>query len=120
MKGLSARFNIENGKFKLIDGKEKASENIWFYCIFNKRRNYVSDFGSIFVSLSQRTSNYLVLNRTLILGSLIKGIQKYVPNVIVKNIDIGYLGNNRRDYSMVVEYDVKADDKSVSSGVTFV
>lgn len=120
MKGLSCRFQIKNGKFTLTDGIEKSRDNIWFYCIFDKFRVYTSDFGANFVSLVQKPIAYIVTNKTIILGSLKKGIQKYTPNVKVKNIDIGYTSNDRRNYSMMIEYDSVQEDKTKVQDVTFV
>ncbi len=120
MKGLSCRFQIKNGKFTLTDGIEKSRDNIWFYCIFDKFRVYTSDFGANFVSLVQKPIAYIVTNKTIILGSLKKGIQRYIPNVRVKNIDIGYTSNARRNYSMMIEYDSVQEDKTKVHDVTFV
>lgn len=120
MKGLPCRFYLNNGKFSLVDGVEKSRDNIWFYCVFDKFRVYTSDFGANFVSLVQKPIAYLIMNRTVILGSLRKGIQKYVPNVSVRNIDIGYSSDNRTDYSMMIEYSSVQDNKTEINDVTFV
>lgn len=120
MKGLPSRFYIRDGKFVLVDGIEKSRDNIWFYCIFDKFRIYASDFGANFVSLVQKPIAYLIMNRTIILGSLKKGIQKYVPNVTVINIDIGYTSKDRRNYSMMIEYNSVQENKIAKQDVTFV
>lgn len=120
MKGLPCRFSLKNGKFLLTEGVEKSRDNIWFYCVFDKFRVYASDFGANFVSLVQKPVAYLVMNKTLILGSLKKGIQKYVPNVTIKNIDIGYTSKNRKSYSMQIEYNSVQDDKTSIQDVTFI
>lgn len=120
MKGLSSRFNLTEGKFQLTDGVAKSRENIWFYCIFDKFRIYCSDFGANFVTLVQKPIGYLIMNKTILLGSLKKGMQKYIPNIKVKNIDIGYTSKNRRDYSMMIEYTSVQDDKNEIKDVTFV
>ena len=120
MKGLPSRFYLQNGKFKLVDGVEKSRDNIWFYCIFDKFRVYSSDFGADFVSLVQKPISSIVLNKTLILGKLKRGIQKYVPNVSVKAIDIGRLPNERRSYTMLIEYTSKQENNVETQDVTFV
>lgn len=120
MKGLPCKFYIKNGKFALTSGVEKSRDAIWFYCVFDKFRVYSSDFGANFVSLVQKPIAYLIMNKTIILGSLKKGIQKYVPNVKVKDIDIGYLTKDRRDYSIKIEYDSIKEDKTRIQDVTFV
>lgn len=120
MKGLPCRFYIKNGKFALTEGVEKSRDSIWFYCIFDKFRVYTSDFGANFVSLAQKPVTYLFENRTIILSTLRRGIQKYVPNVDVKDIDLGYMSTNRRDYSLMIEYSSVQEDKTEIQDVTFV
>lgn len=120
MRGLPCRFNLKDGRFVLIEGIEKSRDSIWFYCIFDKFRVYTSDFGANFVSLVQKPIAYLITNRTIILGSLKKGIQKYVPNVTVRNIDIGYTSKDRRNYSMMIEYNSVQENKTDVQDVTFV
>lgn len=120
MRGLPCRFRLKNGKFSLTEGIEKCRDNIWFYCIFDKFRVYTTDFGANFVSLVQKPITYLIMNRTIILGSLKKGIQKYVPDVSVKSIDIGYTSKNRRDFSMMIEYTSVQDNKTEIKDVTFI
>lgn len=120
MKGLNTNFNLSNGRFSLSEGKEKSRDAIWFYAIFDKFRIYNSEFGANFISLSQKPASYLVANRTIILGSLTRGIQKFVPSVNVKNIDIGYNTKDRRDYSMLIEYDSVLENKTKINDVIFV
>lgn len=120
MKGLSCRFQLQNGAFQLTEGKSKAQDNIWFYCTFDKFRVYCSDFGGNFVSLVQKPMSYLLLNKTLILRRLQTGIEKYCGNVKVEGIDIGYMASNPRDYRMQINYSAKQDDNTVSKDVTFV
>ena len=120
MKGLPCRLQLKEGRLALIDGVEKSRDGIWFYCIFDKFRIYASDFGTNFVSLVQKPIAYLIMNKTIILGTLKKGIQKYVPNVEVKNIDIGYTNKDRRNYSMMIEYDSVQENKTKIQDVTFV
>ncbi len=119
-KGLPSRFYLKDGKFVLTNGVEKSRDNIWFYCIFDKFRIYTSDFGADFVSLVQKPIAVLIMNKTLILGKLKKGIQKYVPNVTVNNIDIGYTSKDRRNYSMMIEYTSVQENKTETQDVTFV
>lgn len=120
MKGLPSKFYLQNGKFVLTEGIEKSRDNIWFYCIFDKFRIYSSDFGADFVSLVQKPIATLLLNKTLILGKLRNGIQKYVPNVTVKDIDVGYMVTNRRDYTLKIEYTSVQESKTEIQDVTFV
>lgn len=120
MKGLPSRFYLQNGRFVLTGGIEKSRDNIWFYCIFDKFRIYTSDFGANFVSLVQKPVASLIMNKTIILGNLKKGIQKYCPNVTVRNIDIGYTSNDRRNYSMMIEYTSVQENKTEVQDVTFV
>jgi hypothetical protein len=120
MKGLSCRFPLKNGAFCLTEGADKAKDNIWFYCIFDKFRVYCSDFGGNFVSLVQKPMSYLVLNRTLIFRKLQVGIEKYAGNVKVDGIDIIYRASNPRDYHLQINYSTQNEDDTVSQNVIFV
>lgn len=120
MKGLPSRFYLRDGKFVLTNGVEKSRDNIWFYCIFDKFRAYFSDFGANFISLIQKPTSYIIGNKTILLGSLKKGMQKYVPNVKINSIDIGYIGNDRKNYSVKIEYSVTEENKTETQDVTFV
>lgn len=120
MKGLQSRFYLKNGKFVLTEGIEKSRDSIWFYCIFDKFRVYTLDFGANFVSLVQKPTSYLIMNSTLILGTLRQGIQKYVPNVTIKNVDIGYFSTDRKNYHLMVEYNSIQENKEEIQDVTFV
>lgn len=120
MKGLPCRLQLKEGRLALIDGVEKSRDDIWFYCIFDKFRIYASDFGTNFVSLVQKPVSFLLINQTIILGTLRKGIQKYVPNVKVKDIDIGYMSNDRRNHTIMIVYDSVQEDKTEIQDVTFV
>ena len=120
MKGLPSDFQIVNGKFRLTEGAEKCRDNIWFFCVFDKFRVYTSDFGSSFISLVQKPISYILLNKTLIIGALKKKMTKYVPNVKVNQVDIGYLSSNRKEYSLMIDYSFKETDGTQVSDVTFV
>ena len=120
MKGLTTNIKLHEGKFQLVGGKEKARDNIRFFCIFDKFRVYTSDFGGNFVSLAQKPVSYLILNKTLIIGSLKKKMKKFLPNINVDEIDIGYMSNNRKEYSMQIGYSVKLENNVEIQDVTFV
>lgn len=120
MKGLSCRFRLSNGRFSMSEGVEKSRDSIWFYCIFDKFRIYCSDFGANFVTLVQKPTSYLIGNRTLILGLLRRGIQKYVPNVTVNDIDVGYTSKNRKEFTILVDYTSVQENKVEIRDVTFV
>lgn len=120
MKGLSCRFQLKNGAFQLTGGADKARDNVWFYCIYDKFRVYCSDFGGNFVSLVQKPVSYLQLNKTLILRKLQVGIEQYCGDVKVGGIDIGYFASSRKDYRMQINYSYKEEDNTISQDVTFV
>lgn len=120
MKGLQTNFELKNGAFLLTEGVEKSRNNIWFFCIFNTFRVYCSDFGGHFLRLQQKPVSYIIENATIILGNLRKGIIRYVPNVQVRNIDIGYLSEDRKQYSVMIEYNSVLEDKTEINDVTFV
>lgn len=120
MRGLPTDIILQKGKFVLTEGKSKARNNIWFFCIFDKFRVYTSDFGGNFISLTQKPVSYLILNKTLIIGALKKKMKKYLPGIKIDDIDIGYMGNNRKEYSMKIGYSVKLENNVEIQDVTFV
>ena len=124
MTGLATNFTIQEGKFSLSSGVEKARDSVNFYCGFDKSRTYLSDYGknsvSLLHSLMQKPISYIQRNSTLILGMLQKELQKYVPNIKVKDIDLGYFPENRRQYLVKIEYTSIQEDKSEIDDVTFV
>lgn len=124
MTGLATNFNLQNGRFSLSSGIEKIRDSVNFYCGFDKSRTYLSDYGknsvSLLHSLMQKPISYIQRNSTLILGMLQKELQKYVPNIKVKDIDLGYFPENRRQYLVKIEYTSVQEDKSEIDDVTFV
>jgi hypothetical protein len=53
------------------------------------------------------------------LGKLQKGIARYVPGVTVQDLDIGYLGESRKDFVVKINYSYQEEGTSVQD-VTFV
>lgn len=119
-KGLPCRFFLQDGRFQLASGTQKAKDAIWFYCIFDKFRIYTSDFGANFHTLVQRSVAFLFANRNLILGNLRRGITKYVEDVSIKDLDIGYVDNDRTHILLRVEYTSVEENKTTINDVTFV
>ena len=119
-KGLTTHIKLQNGRFQLIDGVEKARDGIRFYTIFDKFRVYVSDFGANFVSLLQKPASYIQVNSTIILGVYKKGVEKYVPNVKVNSIDVGYLTKDRKTHTLKLGYSVEEENKTTVQDVIFV
>lgn len=120
LKGLPTQINLTDGRFLLTSGAEKTRDEIRFYTIFDKFRVYLSDFGSNFVTLLQKPASYVQANSTILLGVYRKGIEKYVPNVKVNSIDVGYLTSDRKTHVIKVDYSIKADDKTEVQDVIFV
>lgn len=120
MRGLNTNFELEKGAFKLSQGKDKSKNAIWFFCIFDRFRVYFYDFGGNFVSLQQRPVSYIIDNATILITKLRKGIQKYVPTVTIKDIQVGYMSTNRKEYALMIEYSAIQEDKQVMDDVTFV
>jgi hypothetical protein len=120
MRGLTCRFQLQNGRFQLTEENIKVKDSLWFYCTFDKFRVYLSDYGADFLSLVQKPLSTLQLNRTLILGKLQKGLEQYVPNIKVKGMDIGYDVSNRTEYHLLLNYEVILDDKTKINDVIFI
>lgn len=124
MTGLATTFNTNNGRFSMASGVEKSRDSVNFYCEFDKNRTYLSDYGknsvSLLHSLLQKPASYVQNNSTMLLGMLQKDLQKYVPNIKVKNIDVGYFAKDRKECFIKVEYTSIQEDKSEINDVIFV
>lgn len=120
MKGLTCRFQLHKGKFQLTEGNIKVKDSLWFYCTFDKFRVYLSDYGADFLSLVQKPLTSLQLNRTLILGKLQKGVEKYVPDVKVRGIDIGYDVSDRTSYHLLIDYEAIVEENTKINDVMFI
>lgn len=124
MTGLATNFSIQNGRFSLSSGIEKTRDSVNFYCGFDKSRTYLSDYGknavSLLHSLMQKPISYIQQNSTLIFGTLQSELQRYVPNIKVKDIDVGYFPENRHHFLIKIEYTSIQEDKSEIDDVTFV
>lgn len=120
MKGLNTDITLKNGAFFLDESVRRSRNAIWFYCVFDRFRVYCSDFGGNFLALQQKPVSYIVENAPILLTQLKRGIQKYVPSVTVKDLDVGYVGPDRKEYSVRIEYTSTTDDKQKINDVTFV
>lgn len=119
MKGMSCQCFLREGKFLLISGVDKYRDSLWFYSIFDRLRPYTPGYGGNFATLLQQPVSSLLLNRTIFLGKLQKGIARYVPGVTVQDLDIGYLGESRKDFVVKINYSYQEEGTSVQD-VTFV
>ena len=120
MTGLNTDIPLKGGRFQLKDGVERSRNAIWFYCMFDKIRVYFPNFGGNFLALQQKPVSYIISNAPILLNQLKLGIQKYVPSVIVKDLDVGYISADKKEYSVKIEYTSKTDDKQTIKDVTFV
>lgn len=119
-KGLSCRFNLEDGKMVLSSGKTLASDSIWMYCIFDKFRIYTSDYGARIYQLLQRPTSYITQNRTILLSNLQNGINKYVPGVTLNSIDIGFFMADRKSLRMMIDFSAQEESNIISNNIVFV
>lgn len=120
MRGLSSNIRLQDGRFFLDDGSIKARDSVLFYCTFDKYREYASDYGARFVTLEQKPASYIQANRTILLNVLAKGFKKYVENVTIRDIDMGYIGSNRQQLRLRLEYSAMSSSNQVENGVIFV
>lgn len=74
----------------------------------------------IFIHLCRGRWLSFFANRNLILGNLRRGITKYVEDVSIKDLDIGYVDNDRTHMLLRVEYTSVEENKTTINDVTFV
>ncbi len=123
LKGLSCRFNLENGKFVLSGGTDKTKDNLLFLASFNYvTKVYDPDFNLGVSTLLQKPTSYLNTYKPLLLGLIKRVVLKYVPNIELLNIDIQYqLGSPERKYLLVINYKYKfSQNDAEETIVTFI
>lgn len=104
-KGLSTTFQLAEGRFGLISGVEKSSDNIRMLLSFNGFfRVYYEDFVPEILWLLQKPVSMLNIYRTIILGGLVTVFNKYLPNLRATKIDVVYSYNNRKEYILDIQY----------------
>jgi hypothetical protein len=67
-------------------------------------RVYFQDFVPDVLWLLQKPVSMLNIYRTIILGGLVTIFQKYLVNLQVQNIGIGYSYTDRKTYSLDITY----------------
>ncbi len=120
MRGLNTDLPLVNGKISLSEGAVRGRDAMYFYCSFDRNRIYTPNFGANFITLVQRPVSYVVSNKVILLGTLQRGIKKYVPSVKVKDIDVGYVGSDRKNLTLRISYEVLNEDNTLTSDVIFV
>lgn len=105
--GLATRFSIQNGRFALTSGSDKAADNLWFLMLFDKLRVYMPQFNPGTDALIQKPTSYLIQYKTIILGRITKLIGRYIPDLKVKQADIIYGFSERKEFALFVDYDYK-------------
>lgn len=112
---------MDNGKLGLSSGSTKASDDIWFYCTFDRMRVYSPNYGFNFRSLVQRPASFFIVNRALIVSTLQNGIEQNTNDLRVLGVDVGYdPSDSRRELTLRIEYAAVEESKTEVQGVTFV
>lgn len=115
MKGLSQSFTLVNGKFSLIEGRQKQRDNLFFLLSFTSiHRIYLSDFSINLIWLVQKPSSAILLFKPLILGTLRKKIVKYVENIDIPSMDFFYR-RSTLSYGVALEINYLKNETTVSN-----
>lgn len=119
-RGLSHRFVVVNGSFKLSEGSEKVKDDLFFLMCFDTvSRIYKSDYAPKILWLVQKSTSFVNLYKTLLLGNLQKVVLKYISSIKIKSLYlISYRASGDFSYDVNIEYEYTDADGTVQDNVT--
>lgn len=120
MKGLTCRFDIVNGAFSFKESSQRAKDDIWFLCAYDKFRPYSPDFTTGLVNLLQRPTSYISAKKDILLNTLTDKIEGNVSEVKVTDIDLGYILPDRKTQRLKIEFQAVVENGLTIPEVTFV
>ena len=107
MAGFSWNFNLDEGKFTLMNDEEKAKDNLAFLFNFNwVSRIYMPDYNPNIGWVLQKASSSLILLKTLVVSTLKEKISRFVPNVSIKALNTDY-DREQKQYFIGIRYAYK-------------
>lgn len=121
-KGLPYKFTLDNGKFLLIGGADKARDNLLFMLSFiGWFRIYFPDYIIDIDFLVQKNTSRVQSFKTFLLGRIQTALSKYLPFISIESINSVYEYNNRKGFGLVVTYSYDLESESRQDQVvTFV
>ncbi len=120
-KGISQNFILEEGKFLLEGGPDKALDGIYFWLSFSGfYRVYAEDFPPEILQLLQSTTSYVQAMKGLILGRLQESAEKYLPFVRVNQMNLNRIIGDRKGIVLGITFDYKLEPDTQLQTVTFI
>lgn len=120
--GLSFRFTLKKGALSFTSGEQKVVDNLFFFMQFGKNsRIYLRDFTPDADWLLQKPISTITLLKGLFLGQLRTRIVKYIPEIVVKKLDVVYDRNNEpKKYGVEFSYKYQSNEQQLSQTVIFI
>lgn len=117
--GLNANMKLDRGKIVLSSDIDRHRDAIWFFCVFDKYRIYLSDFKSNLFSLLQRGHSYILRYRPILLGNLQTGVEKFTKGIKVNRIEFGTF-EGQKDLVVAVDYTSEVVEDTDNTDVIFI
>jgi len=120
-KGLSYDVPIVNGRFLLDSGVEKVDKNVLMFLDFTGySRTYSEDFTIDLGWFIQKNTHIAKLYKVAVLGRIQSALKKYLPYVLLKNIDLTYDKESRKEIGVLIDYQTEfAPDRASFRAVQF-
>ncbi len=104
MKGLPTNFQLQNGKFLLTEGAEKAYDRLYMLVSYDKFREAVPDYAPGIIYMQQRPVSYLLQFQIILLGGISALIDKYCPEIRVDAIGFYQSTTDRRLINLSIAF----------------
>ena len=119
--GLGTNFYLEDGKFKLIGGEDKALDNIVMFLNFGGFfRLFKADFIAPVYVFLQKTSGFIFKYRNIYRLKLMAQAAKFCPYTNIVNVDMPIAYSDRRTFNIEVQYRYKLSKNSTLKKITFI
>lgn len=107
-KGLPMMFQLSNGKFELIGGKDKVDDNVSMLLAFvGWFRIYTQDYVINAYKFFQNTSTYLFQFKNILRLQILDIGKKYVPFANFTAVDVPINYENRKETAIYIEFKYK-------------
>lgn len=107
-KGLPTNFRLSNGKHVLTGGVAKIDDNLMMFLAFiGWFRVFSNEFVANILWLHQKTTNQLLVYKSLFRLNFLRSAQDAVPNAEFTNVDFPINFKDRRQLTIDVQYKYK-------------
>lgn len=119
MTGINTSIPLENGRFSFSKDSAKSSDAIRFYLTFDRHRPYCSRFGANLLNLLQKPVGYVIMNQTVLLETIRKGVAEFVPSSTVEDMDV-LTDRDRKGMHLFLTYSTVNENSQTTMEALFV